>query len=266
MRVLIVGIGDAFTRLSYGSSALIEAPAGHVLLDCPDPIHRALSEAADLADWQVDAAMVDHILLTHLHGDHCNGLEALGFGRMLLRFDQPGLPRPTLCASPPATERIWERLAPAMDRLRHLDRPARLDDFFETRVLSVDSETDVAGLSVRCRYSAHSIPTTGFLISDGSWTLGWSGDTAFDPEHVEWLAQADLVIHESSAGPIHTPIEALNRLPEELRRKMRLIHLPDDFDPNLTDIPMLSVGDVLDGRLVAVRELSPRPRSAVTHS
>ena len=169
---------------------------------------------------------------------------------MVLRFEQPELQQPVLCASQPATERIWERLAPAMDRLCHLDRPAQLDDYFETQILSVGSESDVAGLSVRCRYSDHSIPTTGFLISDGQWTLGWSGDTAFSREHVEWLGQADVVVHESSAGPVHTPIEALNQLPDELRRKMRLIHLPDDFDSSLTDIPMLAVGDVLDGRCV----------------
>lgn len=45
MRVFILGIGDAFTRLHFGSSALIEGPHGWVLLDCPDPIHRAIHEA-----------------------------------------------------------------------------------------------------------------------------------------------------------------------------------------------------------------------------
>ncbi len=253
MRVLILGIGDAFTRLSYGSSALIEAPGGYVLLDCPDLVHRALFEATFGVGWEVDASEVDHVLLTHLHGDHCNGLESLGFARMVLRLEQPGLRRPRLYASPPASRRIWDRLAPAMDHLGHLDRPARLDDFFEAQTLGVGFETEIAGLSVRCRYSAHSIPTLGFLISDGNWTLGWSGDTTFDREHVEWLAQADLVVHESSAGPVHTPIESLNGLPDELRRKIRLIHLPDDFDPDRTDIPMLAVGDVLD------RRCAPRP-------
>ncbi len=245
MRVLILGVGDMFSRRSFGSSALLEGPRGHALLDCPDLVHQALFEAARQAGWHVDPSMIDHILLTHLHGDHCNGLESLGFARMLLRLETPSALKPRVYASLAATERVWERLAPAMDTLLHLDRPARLDDYFETRALVPDSVTCIAGLSVRWRFTRHSIPTTGFLISDGQWTLGWSGDTSFDLEHLEWLAQADLIVQECGPGPVHTPIESLNCLPSELRRKMRLIHLPDDFDASLTDIPLLAAGDVL---------------------
>ena len=45
MRILVTGIGDAFTRRYYSTSAVIEAPEGHVMIDCPDLPHRTLHDA-----------------------------------------------------------------------------------------------------------------------------------------------------------------------------------------------------------------------------
>jgi ribonuclease BN (tRNA processing enzyme) len=123
MRILIVGVGDAFTRKHFGSSALIETTAAggpspsYVLIDCPDLIHRALHEATARARWTVDASNIHDIIITHLHGDHCNGLESFGFFRRITRVQNPGAntPKPRLHTSAPVAERLWQRLAPAMD-------------------------------------------------------------------------------------------------------------------------------------------------------
>lgn len=241
MRALILGVGDAFTARSFGSSAVIEAPAGYVLLDCPDLIHRALREAREKSGWAVDRTKITDILLTHLHGDHCNGLESLGFARRDLH---PDLPRPRLHTWPKVGDRVWERLAPAMDA----GGERTLDDYYDLRTFEADETTEhkVAGLTVRARPTRHPIPTIGFLISDGRRTLGWSSDTPFEQAHIDFLSRADLIVHESNVGPPHTPIEDLNALPAELRAKMRLIHLPDDFDRSRTDIGMLEPGQVLE--------------------
>jgi hypothetical protein len=44
----------------------------------------------------------------------------------------------------------------------------------------------------------------------------------------------------------HTPIESLNALSQAIKSKMHLIHLPDDFDPDHTDMVMLTQGQVLE--------------------
>ncbi len=44
MRSVILGVGDAFTRLQIGFSGLLEGPDGYVRLDCPDLVHRAIHE------------------------------------------------------------------------------------------------------------------------------------------------------------------------------------------------------------------------------
>lgn len=247
MQVLIIGVGDAFTRRHFGSSAIIRTQRGLVLIDCPDPIHRAVHEAASTAGWLVDAVDIDDVIVTHLHGDHSNGLESLGFARTIRRRTDPSLDRLRVHTSPPVSHRLWQKLAPAMDGSLSPDRVATLDDYFDLRALETGQQNcSVAGLSIRCRFTRHPIPTIGLLVSDGRTTLGWSGDTAFEQAHVDWLSEADVIVHESNAGPAHTPIELLNALPESLRRKMRLIHLADDFDRTRTELAILREGEVIE--------------------
>ena len=248
MRVLILGVGDAFTATGFGASALIEAPGGLVLLDCPDLIGRAVRQACESSGWSASLSDIDHVLLTHLHGDHCNGLESFGFRRFAERTRGEELVIPTIHTHPPAADRLWERLAPAMDApLIPGGSRATLGDFFDVNVFTPDSPASVAGLTVECRTTKHPIPCVGLKISDGERTLGWSGDTVFDQDHIDWLADSDLIVHEANRSPLHTSPQLLNGLPDELRAKMRLTHTEDGFDPKQTDIPLLREGDVLFG-------------------
>jgi len=245
MRVLILGVGDAFTTRHFGTSALVEHDGQYVLIDCPDPIHRVLHEATRRAGWRIDAASIEDIILTHLHGDHSNGLESFGFFRRFLALSEPNRVRPRLHAAAPVLERVWHKLAPAMDGRFAGATSSRLEDYFDPRPLRTDAPNEVAGLRVECRFTGHPVPTIGLLIGDGARILGWSGDTPFEQAHIDWLARADVIVHESNRGPAHTPIERLNALDPCLRRRIRLIHLPDDFDESVTDMAVLRLGDVL---------------------
>ncbi len=253
VRVLITGVGNAFTSRHFGSSALIEAPEGHVMIDCPDLVHRAIRAAAEVAGWTVGPLPVCDVILTHLHGDPCNGLESLGFLARRRRAENPTFPRPRLYVTAPVAARLWERLAPAMDAPFDGAASSTIDDFFDVRIMTPEqgdgdapAAARVAGLSVRCRFTGHPVPTIGLLIDDGTATLGWAGDTPFEHAHIDWLSRADLVVHEANGGRAHTDIEDLNTLPDTLRRKMRLIHLEDDFDPSRSDIVQLHEGEVLE--------------------
>jgi ribonuclease BN (tRNA processing enzyme) len=128
----------------------------------------------------------------------------------------------------------------------HTGQSRTIDDFFDLRILDTESEADILGLRVRCRFTGHPVPTIGLLISDGDRTLGWSGDTPFEQAHIDWLSKADVIVHECNLGSPHTPIEALNALPDALRAKIRLIHLPDDFDESTTDMTPLRHNELLE--------------------
>ena len=245
MELLILGVGDAFTRKNFGTSALIRTGAGLALLDCPDPIHRVIAEATERAGWSVDAHDIHDIIITHLHGDHCNGLESFGFLRRMTRANRPDLPLPRLHCTKPVADRVWSRLAPAMDSPMADGRRSTLEDYFDLRHLDPDTASEIAGVTIRCRFTRHPIPTVGLRLEHGGITIGWSGDTPFESGHIDWLGGADLIVHECNRGPAHTLREELEDLPEDLRRKIHLIHLPDDFDPERTTMRALRAGDVL---------------------
>jgi len=242
MRLLVLGTGDAFSCERFGSSAVIETPEGFVMLDCPDSVGSAMREARERSGWNVWPERIDDIILTHLHGDHCNGLESIGFRRWLMHRNH-GTPLPRVHCWKPVAERLWERLGPAMDQ----GGKARLQDYFDVHELDPERATGVCGLLVQCRPTDHSVPTIALRFTEGDRILAWSSDTPFDPDLIQWLeAGAHLIVHETSPPPTHTPIEPLNALPESVRKRMRLVHMPDAFDPTCTSIPCLQQGQVIE--------------------
>ncbi len=104
----------------------------------------------------------------------------------------------------------------------------RLEDYFEVVPLDDAAPVTVAGFEIACRPTRHHVFTTALRIRRGDRELGLSSDTAHDPALVDWLAGADLFLHETGSG-IHTPYEVLATLPAAVRARMKLIHYPDGF-------------------------------------
>jgi ribonuclease BN (tRNA processing enzyme) len=119
------------------------------------------------------------------------------------------------------------------------------DSYFEHLPLDWTSEVTVGPFRIQARRTIHHVPTSALLVEAAGRKLGYSSDTAFDPKLIEFLAPADLIIHETNFGPAHTPYAALAALPDELRARMRLIHYSDLFDTASSVIVPLREGDVL---------------------
>lgn len=240
-----LGVGDAFSARWYSTSFLLEAEGGRLLVDCPHPLRKMLTES----DAGVDVDQLDGVLLTHLHADHCSGLEPLAFffhfvlGRRL-----------PVWAHPTVLGRLWERLAPGMDRLLAPDGGVRrlgFEDFFEAHPLRLDGAVEAAGFRVEARMTRHHVPTTALRVQADGVRWGYSADTDFDPGLIDWLAPADLIVHETNLG-VHTPYERLASLPADLRARMRLVHFTDFFAPTDSAIEPLT-----QGRRYAIQRRSP---------
>lgn len=239
MKVTALGVGDAFSARFYSTCLLVEHDGAHLLIDCPHPIRKVLAESGA----GVDLPDLDAVVLTHLHADHCSGLEGLGF----FSFFVAQRPMPLL-THPGVGKRLWERLAPGMDTLMlDLDAPPtlkELDDYFAIAPLSTDHPVAHGPFSIEARWTKHHVPTTALRITAGGHTLGYSADTAFDPDLIAWLAEADLVIHETNLGT-HTPIDDLLGLDDALKERMRLVHYPDWFDVDSCPIACLRQGETV---------------------
>ncbi len=229
-QILMNGIGNAFSRQHYGTNFLLQKDDFLLAVDCPDSYRNALQEHAfEHGGAEVDVDRIDAIIITHLHGDHVNGLEmALAYRRYVAGGKWQ------IYTSPQAGERLWEgRLEVALGRSYNGKTYDDLsaDDYYELNVVKWGEPTRIGPFEVTSRCTTHHLPTMALRVSDGEHTLGYSCDTAWDPELVDWLSDADVVMHETSFGPGHTPLNKLMELPEELRQKMLVVHLPENFQP-----------------------------------
>jgi ribonuclease BN (tRNA processing enzyme) len=238
---LTLGVGDAFSALRYSSCMAVEAEGQVLLIDCPHPIRKMMREASQSSGVALDADRVAGVALTHLHADHSSGLEGLGyFSFFLLKR------KLALLTHPDVARRLWDgHLATGMECLIEKQgespQPRHFEDYFAHTPLSTEAPVRFGPFSIECRFTYHHLPTTALRIRAGGRCLGYSADTSFDEGLIAWLAEADLVVHETNYG-VHTPYAKLAALPAELRARMRLIHYPDDFDTAASVIEPLAQG------------------------
>jgi ribonuclease BN (tRNA processing enzyme) len=240
---IVLGVGDTFSEQHHSTALLLVCDGFYLAIDCPDMYRSVLRAAAERSGRQLSLAEIDHVLITHVHGDHMNGLEGVAFFKHFV--DKQRL---KLVTCPEVRSAIWDqRLKASMSALWDGQRFRELsfDDYFEHLPLSWTTDTVVGPFRIRARRTLHHVPTSALLIEAAGKKLGYSSDTAFDPELIAFLEPADLIIHETNLGPAHTPYASLSALPTELRAKMRLIHYPDGFDLEASNITPLFEGDVL---------------------
>lgn len=241
--VIPLGNGNFNTSTRFATSLLLVAGGHPILIDCPDPLFRICAEASAKSGRTIDPGRIDDIIITHLHGDHTNGLESLGFWR---RFTQERHVRPHIHTSHAAAEKLWQKLEPAMGRAtlpgETEEQVHRLEDYYDVSSYAFGERFSVGDVEFETRQTLHSIPCFGFRATYKGRCFGYSCDTAFEQAHIDFLADSHLIFHETGEG-FHTPLESLEALPEPIRHKMHLIHLDDDF-PGSDRIATVEVGRV----------------------
>lgn len=193
-----------------------------VLVDPPVHTTRLLREA------DIDTSLVDGLLLTHVHGDHDAGLlqKAIEAGRTTLWTV------PTVYAS-------WLRKWSALSGIP----TEELKKLFEFRPVQVGAPVDIHGAKLIFRFTLHSIPAVAFEAHYQGASFNYSGDTLNDPlavdaihkgcgmddarreelSHFDW--SHDLIFHESGVPPLHTPLERLEALDDDVKARLRVLHV-----------------------------------------
>ncbi|MGP0070144.1 MAG: MBL fold metallo-hydrolase [Isosphaeraceae bacterium] len=251
IKLIPLGVGEAFTALNYTTCLALGVDDHWLLIDCPHPVRKMLREASIAAGLPrpMDLDRIHAAAVTHLHADHCCGLEDFGYFSCIALGR-----RAKLLMHPDASARLWDGLlAAGMELVQATPGapPARkqLANYFD--LIDLDSSRPVAcgPFSIECRRTIHPVPTYALRIKAGGRVLGFSADTAYDPGLIDWLSAADLIVHEATTmarSGSHTPYEKLAALPESLRSKMRITHLPDDFDADSSVIEPLREGRVYE--------------------
>jgi len=184
MRLTVVGCSPAWPNPGGAQSGyLVEAGGDRLLLDCGPGV---LSRLRVTEPWP----LIDGIVLSHLHFDHCGDLWAWLWG--LLAGPAKGLLRPELWL-PHGTRDELERFAPA--RL--------FDEAFVVREYGEDAPFEVAGFTLTARRVPHyDVVAYALRVERDGSVLAYSGDSAPSAALVEIARDVDLFLCEASlAGP-----------------------------------------------------------------
>src|SRR4051794_10182808 len=75
VRLIPLGVGNAFTARYYTTALALGLDDDWLLIECPHPIRKMLREASLATGIPLDLDRVRGVALSHLHADHCSGLE-----------------------------------------------------------------------------------------------------------------------------------------------------------------------------------------------
>lgn len=172
--------------------------------------------------------LIDTLVLTHCHADHDAGTlqKVLEEGQVTL------MTTPTIVGS-------FSRKYSALTGIP----VTMMKELFRFRAVRVGEMMPVRGAHFRFFYSLHAVPCVGFEVFLGGKSIVYSADTFNDPEGVNKMYEAGVlsagrrdallnfpwhdtvVLHEAGVPPIHTPVSYLSSLPEDVKRRLRLVHV-----------------------------------------
>lgn len=242
-----LGVGDAFTERFWYSNMLLTIDGRELFIDCPAYIPKMLADNNRVGEKQVTIDRYRELLLTHMHADHTGGIEELSYWQYFSTENPMKLYAPKWML-----QDVWTTLRPAMEESARGDNGlAALDWFFDP--VPIDNSHDFEGFTVESRPIVHHYPrTVAYKFDFGNFKLGYSADTGFDLGLIEWLDDADLVLHECRFGELnvlggdisvlHTPIKDLLTLPRSFQEKTLLYHYADDTFDEDPERPNYEIG------------------------
>lgn len=234
MRVTFLGSGGAFTdfRVNYHNNAIVHTAEGPVLLDC------GLTAVQSMKEIGIERSDLRAVLFTHLHGDHASP-ESLIFERFYSGpGGAPGFQRTKLVAPADVVQPLCASLHPYLNEFADESgdfREGGVDALVEA---VATTEIEIGGVRFRFFRVPHVTssmvdkPAYGVDIDDGTRRVLWSGDTTLSPR---WLEDSmndprlTRIFHECMfmprfRGTVHTHWEEIAALPDDLKRKITLMH------------------------------------------
>ncbi|MBX3206476.1 MAG: cyclic nucleotide-binding domain-containing protein [Labilithrix sp.] len=207
---------------------------------------------------------IDGVILTHCHADHDAGT----FQKLLEESQISLYTTPHILGS-------FLRKYSALSGLSE-DLLRRTFSFHPVRI---GAPVHVRGGELWFRYTLHSIPTIGFDAFYGNRSISISGDTLYDPERVTRMYEAGVfsdaryqalvgfpehhsaILHEAGIPPLHTPTSALAALPDDVKKRLYLVHIAAKDVPK--DVGLRAAREGLEHTLRVEPSSSPRFSEAI---
>lgn len=250
--ITFIGTGHGFDPSAKTSGFILWVNGRGIMVDPP------VDSIEWLTDYEVNPKHIDSLILTHCHADHDSGTlqKILEEGRIKVYTTR------TIMGS---FERKYRTLL-ALDK-------RRWDDLFDFVPVTVGEPVRIAGGEFWFQYTLHSVPCIGFECFFGGKSMAYTSDTLYDPAVFNRLFDEgilseerrddllnfpwhhDLVIHEAGVPPIHTQVDILAQLPEDVKEHLWLVHTNPKSLPEGSNLRIAATG--LDQTLVIEADALP---------
>jgi ribonuclease BN (tRNA processing enzyme) len=130
------------------------------------------------------AELIDGVLISHGHPDHCADLHPLLRARALRD-------------KPPGPLAVYT-LPNAIDRVLALDRPGMLDDAYAIHEFAPGDRFEIGPLAVVTWSLPHFVTNVGMRLTAGGQTLAYTGDTGPSSDLEDLARDADLYLAEAT--------------------------------------------------------------------
>lgn len=226
IKVTMIGVGSAFSKRFHNTSALVHFPNGYnLLLDCGHSVPQGLHEQG------IELNNVDGVFISHLHADHIGGLEEVALYNMFVLSGR----KIDLFIPSKLADKLWAKcLAGGLG-----SEGDGLNSFFNvhimyepTRNVAVWSSIDNLPLKIFPTYHVQGMDSYAIGIGNH---LFYSADTKFDPVLLEQADDYNFIFHDcqmTEAKPtnVHACIDELLTVPDELQKRIFLMHYGDNID------------------------------------
>jgi len=241
LEIFFLGTGTAFSKL-YNNNIIIIKGNTSILVDFGITGPRALGEVAGLSYKDIST-----LLPTHSHADHIGGIENLALHHRYLNQNHPS--KLKIIINEEYQKVLWDRsLRGGMEWNESNYKGTKLtfDDYFEavrpdikTKNGEKNYSLDYNGIKLEFVPTNH-IPDNAKTVKQAFISFGlfidgkvlFTGDTKFDPEIInKYSKKAEIIFHDCSFtdNPVHTPLSKLRTLPDELKKRIYLMHFEDNW-------------------------------------
>ncbi|HAU0216761.1 TPA: MBL fold metallo-hydrolase [Legionella pneumophila] len=235
LKITFLGSGSSFAigPENYQSNVLLELENDTLLIDAGTDIKYSLR------DQGLTYKDIKNVYISHLHYDHCGGLEWFA----LITYFDPNLShKPCLIASDKIINELWDKsLSGGLSTLPH--ERANLSAFFDVK--AVKQYEGFVWRSIKFKlvqtvhyYSEYELmPSFGLIFSYNKSRILFTSDTQSCPvQLISFYEESDIIFHdcettESKSG-VHAHYSELVKLPSHLKKKMWLYHYNPGKLPN----------------------------------
>jgi ribonuclease BN (tRNA processing enzyme) len=238
-----IGSGSAFSKRFFQTNLLIVKGPTHLLVDCgsraPEALHKLGRSVTEL----------ENLLITHSHADHIGGLE-----EVMLMNRYAAKRKPNIVITKEYQGLLWENSLKGGGAFNecHAGKYLEFEDFWKPiRPKPVSGDPRVCAVAVGGDlklklFRTKHIPDSAKSWKDSALSYGliiddrvlFSSDTRFDPDMILGFDEKyhfEKIFHDCQTftGGVHASMDELATLPEDVKKRMYLVHYPDAAADNM---------------------------------